>query len=78
MSVTLYENIVAITEDYLGPAARRFIDRQINFHFEKRPDQITRADLTKLSEWVKVSLALLTEDRQMVDDFTKRINKLSV
>ncbi|HSX48320.1 MAG TPA: hypothetical protein VLF41_02355 [Candidatus Nanoarchaeia archaeon] len=77
MTVSLYEDIILITEDYLGPAAQRFIDRQITFHLDKKPEQINKADLPKLAEWVKVSLALLTEDRALVDGFSERINALT-
>lgn len=76
-AVTLYEDIVSITEDYLGPAAQRFIDRQITFHLNKKPELVSKADLPKLAEWVKVSLALLTEDRGLVDGFSERINALT-
>jgi hypothetical protein len=77
MSEVLYKSIVGITEDYLGPAAPRFIDRQISFHLNKTPKDVDYADIPKLTEWVKVSIALLTEDREMVDDFAKRIGDLA-
>jgi len=37
---------------------------------------LTKADIPQLSEWVKVSIAILTEDEAMVDDFTRRILEL--
>ncbi len=76
MTVTLYATIVEITEGYLGPAAQRFIDRQITFHLSKRPEDITRADLEKLNDWIKVSLSLLTDDPSVVDDYSARIAKI--
>lgn len=71
-----YDSVVAITEDYLGPAGGRFIDRQIQFHLGKRAESLTHDDLPKLVEWVKVSISLLTDDRKMVDDYTTRMIKL--
>jgi len=38
---SLFENIVDITEQYLGPAARRFIVRQVAFHLSKAPRSST-------------------------------------
>ena len=64
---TLIDDVIAIAETYLGPAAERFIKRQITFHLNKKPAELTREDLPKLVEWVKLSLALLTEDKTMVD-----------
>lgn len=77
MATTLYHQAVQITKDYLGPAAERFISRQITFHLQKDPEKLTKKDIPQLAEWVKVSIAILTEDKKMVDDFTKRILKLA-
>lgn len=76
MSTYIYDQAVQITKDYLGPAAERFINRQIIFHLKKDPEMLTKQDIPQLAEWVKVSIAILTEDKKMVDDFTKRILKL--
>jgi len=76
MPISIYRKAVQITTDYLGPAAERFIYRQITFHLRKEPQFLTKEDIPQLAEWVKVSIAILTEDKKMVDDFTKRILKL--
>ncbi len=73
----LYENILGITTDYLGPAAQRFIDRQIAFHLHKKPDEITKDDLPNLVGWVSISLASLTEDTNAVKDCADRISDLA-
>lgn len=74
---SLYTRMVEVTTDYLGPAAERFITRQINTHLHKSPDEITPGDIEKLTEWVKVAIALLTEDSKMVDDFTNSLMELA-
>ncbi len=76
MAQSIYQQAVNITKDYLGPAAERFISRQILFHLQKAPELLTKKDIPQLAEWIKVSIAILTEDKAMVDDFTKRILKL--
>lgn len=73
----LYQKVLAVTTDFLGPAAERFISRQIKTHLNKDPEQITTDDIAKLSEWIKVAIALLTEDSQIVDDFTKSMLELA-
>lgn len=73
----LYDDVVKVTKDYLGPAAERFITRQIHTHLNKTPDALTKADLVKLADWIKVAIALLTEDSDMVNDFTKSILQLA-
>lgn len=77
MTATVAEDIIQITEQYLGPAADRFVTRQIQFHLNKKPEELTRQDIPKLAEWIKVSLALLTEDKKMVDECAAKIAKLT-
>lgn len=72
----LYEQILAITEDYLGPAAKRFIDRQIENHFGKKPAQITAQDLDPLIGWVKISLSMITSNHAAIREYTDRLLKL--
>lgn len=76
MAAVLYDTIVDVIEYYLGPAAPRFVDRQIEFHLHKPPHEVTAADLERLTEWIRVSLALLTDDRQTVDECTQRLTQL--
>lgn len=72
-ATTLYSEVVEIAEDYLGPAADRFIGRQITFHLNKKPENLAKEDLDKLVEWVKVSLSLLTDDHKSVETAASRI-----
>ena len=74
---TLYEQVVDVTMEYLGPAAERFITRQIKTHIGKEPEDLTEDDLEKLVDWIKLAIALLTEDSKMVDDFSKSLLQLS-
>lgn len=74
----LYKQIVDITEDYLGPAAKRFIDRQIMAHVGKDPLDLTGKDLTKLTGWIEAAVSLLTDDIEMVDEYTTRLNGLAL
>jgi hypothetical protein len=77
MTKRLYDQVVAICQDYLGPAADRFVERIVASHLKKTPESLTSEDLPKLSEWLKVSIGLLTEDKTTVDDCERRILKLS-
>ncbi|MDB5178277.1 MAG: hypothetical protein JWN01_220 [Patescibacteria group bacterium] len=76
MTRELYRQVASITEEYLGPAAERFISRQISFHLDKKPQELTADDLPKLTEWTKVTFGLLTEDRHMIDEYTNRMMQL--
>ena len=72
----LYDQVVGITQEYLGPAADRFISRLIDAHFQKTPQQLGPKDIPQLSEWIKVSLGLLTDNKMVVDECENRILQL--
>jgi hypothetical protein len=70
---SVYEEVVEITYDYLGPAAQRFIAREIQTHIGKEPEKLSKADIPVLHDWSRLAIALLTDDTKMVDDFSKRL-----
>jgi hypothetical protein len=76
MTAVLYDTIVGVIEYYLGPAAPRFVDRQIEFHLHKQPQEVTVADMKHLTEWIRVSLALLTDDHTVIDECAQRLTQL--
>ena len=73
----LYDEVVRITNVYLGPAADRFISRQVQNHLNKEPVNLTRDDLSNLIVWIKVSVSLLTEDTGIVDEYISKLNDLA-
>lgn len=73
----LYDEVIAITQEYLGPAAERFVTRQIETHLGKKPSELTPDDIAKLTDWIKVAIALLTEDGKMVQDYTASLMALA-
>ncbi len=73
---SLHSQLIAISRDYLGPAAERFVERQITTHLQKDPSELTRQDLTELIDWIRLAFALLTKDTEIVDEYTKRLNNL--
>lgn len=74
---TLYEQVVEVTDRYLGPASERFVSRQIQMHIGKDPKDLTQKDLEKLVDWIRLAMALLTEDNKLVDDFSERLLTLA-
>ena len=76
-SASLYDKVVSITEDYLGPSARRFIDRQIESHLNKNPENITKKDLLQLNGWLIAVVALLTDDENVLAEYSDRLESLT-
>jgi hypothetical protein len=75
---TIYSKVVETTHAYLGPAADRFIARQVQNHLHKRPEQLTRADLTKLIDWIQIAVSLLTEDSDIIEDYIHELRQLAL
>lgn len=75
-NVSLYSRVVKITHVYLGPAAERFIDRQIINHLNKQPADLSKRDLKGLIDWIQVAVSLLTEDSGIVEEYIKELRAL--
>lgn len=73
----LYKQVVAITTDYLGPMAQRFIDGHILNHLHKQPKDLTYRDLDHIIDWSDVALACLTEDETIHAEYSARLRELN-
>ena len=71
-----FVQIVAVIKDYLGPAAERFVRRQIQFHLEKDPNDLTQRDGQKLADSIATALTVITKDKKMVDESSVRIHAI--
>lgn len=76
-SLILYEQVVRVTNVYLGPAADRFITRQIENHLDKPPEKMSQDDLLKLIDWIRVAMSLITEDGDIVEEYTEQLQLLA-
>jgi hypothetical protein len=74
---TIYSQVVKATHVYLGPAAERFIDRQVENHLHKPPKTITRSDLKVLVDWIRVVVSLITEDAEIVEEYIGELEKIA-
>ncbi|MGZ6004536.1 MAG: hypothetical protein ACXWLH_00100 [Candidatus Saccharimonadales bacterium] len=76
-NTSLYNQLINITQVYLGPAAERFINRQVENHLNKKPKDISPDDLAKLIDWIQISISMLTEDSEIIEEYIGELNKLS-
>ena len=74
---SLYARVVQTTHIYLGPAADRFIDRQVQNHLNKEPTKLTVADLELLIDWIRVAVSLLTDDAEIVEEYVTQLKRLA-
>lgn len=77
VKVTLFDQVIEITNEYLGPAAERFITRQIETRLDKDPEKLNRKDLAELMDWIKLAMALLTDDKRIINEYMHSLSKLT-
>jgi hypothetical protein len=71
-----YAKVVKVTYGYLGPAADRFVARQIRNHLDKEPERLERGELADLIDWFSMAMALLSEDEQLVHRYAADLRVL--
>lgn len=74
---TLYKKAVRVSEEYLGPAGERFIRRQIATHLHIEPERLDKDKLSQLVDWSSIAFALVTNNDDDVDSFTKDLKALT-
>jgi hypothetical protein len=73
----LYDKVVRTTHIYLGPAADRFIARQVQNHLHKEPRDLSQKDLLQLIDWIRVAVSLLTEDSEVIEEYASQLRQLA-
>lgn len=76
-SKSLYQQVIVISAEYLGPSAERFISRQVANHLRKDPAKLTKRDIPELTKWVKITFSLLTNDQELVEAFVQDLESLA-
>jgi hypothetical protein len=74
---SVYKRVLRVTHEYLGPAADRFIDRQVRNHLHKKPESITEKDLARLMDWIRLAVSLLTDDRDVVEAYIGQLEQIA-
>ncbi len=74
---TLYRKVVDVTHEYFGPAADRFVTRQIQSHLNKNPSQLRKRDLAGLIDWMSLAMAVVIEDEKLVNRYVADLNVLT-
>lgn len=76
-TVSLYDQAIQISEEYLGPAGERFMRRQISTHLGIKPEALKKSQMPQLVTWVSLAFALLTNNAEEQEGFTHSLLSLS-
>lgn len=74
-AVSLYDDVVKIAKLYLGPAAERFVTRQVSSHLNKAVTELTAGDLEELAKWCFVSGRLVMPEER-AKQFGEEVKKI--
>jgi hypothetical protein len=72
-----YNKILEVIRDYLGPAAERFVSRQIQTHLHKDPIHLQKSDIPTLAIRIRSGLMVLTRDEAVVEEAYQRLSSLA-
>lgn len=71
-----YQQIIDVTEDYFGLAARRLIDHVLSGHLHKQPKDITDGDIETIALWARLAAGHITDNRDEIEKFSERLVQL--
>ena len=76
-TLSLYDQTIQVSEEYLGPAAERFMRRQISTHIGIEPESLKKNQIPQLVTWVNLAFAQLTNSVAEQDGFSHSLLSLS-
>ncbi len=71
----LYDDVVKIAKDYIGPAGQKFTDRQISSHLGLSPSAISNKNMEELAKWCFISGKMLIGDDK-AKEFSEKVKAL--
>ncbi len=74
--MALYDNVVSVAKEYIGPAGQKFVDRQISSHLGVSPAEITNANLEELAKWCLSSGKMLIGDDK-ASEFSQKVKTIA-
>jgi len=76
LRLSFFDQVVAVTNEYLGPSADRFIARLVRNHLHKAPEQLAKRDLRHLIVWIRIAMAFLSNDDHLVTNYVNKLQEL--
>jgi len=74
--MALYDDVVGLAKTYMGPAAKKFVDRQISGHLDIGDgSQLAAGHLDELAKWCLTSGKLLMDEAK-AQEFSDKVKAL--
>ncbi|NQT74559.1 MAG: hypothetical protein HQ553_17620 [Chloroflexi bacterium] len=74
--MALYDNVVELAKTYMGPAAKKFVDRQISGHLDIGDgSRLGASHVDELAKWCFTSGKLLMDEAK-AQEFSDKVKAL--
>ena len=73
--MALYDDVLNVARPYLGPAAEKFVSRQIDHHLATDAQNLARQHLDELAKWCLISGKLIMNESQAIE-FSQKVKAL--
>jgi hypothetical protein len=73
--MALYDDVLAVAKTYMGPAAERFLSRQITSHLNTTTQSLAPQHLSELAKWCYIS-GKLVMDEGKAREFSEKVKAL--
>jgi len=70
------QQLLSILEQYVGPTAQRFLERHTESHLHKPANKLVPDDLPELITWIKLSMAVISDDELTLKALDRDISQL--
>ena len=75
--MALYDDVISLASLYMGPAAGKFVSRQLSAHLQVEPTRLNKQHLDELAKWVFISGKLLMSEPK-AQEFSDGVKKLKM
>ncbi|MBT4511431.1 MAG: hypothetical protein HOC20_04375 [Chloroflexi bacterium] len=73
--MALYDDVVNLGKTYMGPAAKKFVDRQISGHLDVEASKLAASHMAELAKWCYTSGKMLMDDAK-AQEFSNKVKAL--
>ena len=73
--MALCDDVINVAKTYMGPAADRFVSRQVSQHLDITVETLSNQHLPELAKWIFISGKLLMDEAK-AQEFSDKVKGL--
>ncbi len=72
---SFYDKVYKECEVFFAQGTKRFLDRQIEHHLNKKADRLDYADKEELAKWIRISAGLVLK-REDAESLSNKVRQM--